>query len=141
MTTNIRILGTAALALCLAKPAVAETIGYADAVQMLTAACGKDIDAHCGKVRLGSGRIEACLQEHASQVSAQCTATSAQVVALLDARAAAQAAAPKLCEGDIKRLCRNMRNAGWTLRCLVRSDNVRKVSNKCNRAITEAGWR
>jgi hypothetical protein len=63
------------------------------------------------------------------------------VLVLLDARAQAQAAAPKLCEADIKRLCRNMRNAGWTLRCLVRSDNVRKVSNRCNAAITEAGWR
>jgi hypothetical protein len=137
----ISIAAAAALAVLAGAPAAAETIGYADAIQVLTGACGKDIEAHCSDVRLGSGRIEACLQEHAGKVSEQCKVTSIEVVALLDARAAAQAAAPKLCAADIKRLCRNMRNAGWTLRCLVRSDNVRKVSKKCNGAITEAGWR
>ena len=79
-------LGLAALALCLAKPAAAETIGYADAMDMLMAACGNDVQAHCKDVRIGSGRIEACLQQ--SGVSPQCTATSAQVAVLLEARAA-----------------------------------------------------
>jgi hypothetical protein len=67
MRGRVNIVAAAALAVSLGVPAAAETIGYADAVQLLTAACGKNIDTRCSKVRLGSGRIEACLQEHASQ--------------------------------------------------------------------------
>ena len=133
-------LGLAALAVCLAKPASAETIGYADAIDMLMAACGNDVQTHCKDVRIGSGRIEACLQQ--SGISPQCTSTAAQVAALLDARAAAQAAVPKLCEYDVKKLCPNFRPGNArVLNCLIRRDNVRKVSRKCNDAITNAGWR
>ena len=131
----------AALAMCLAKPAAAETIGYADAIDMLMAACGNDVQAHCGDVRLGSGRIEACLEKH-SGTSPQCTATSAQVVVLLEARAQAQAAVPELCKHDVAKLCPNFGTGNArVLNCLIRRDNVRKVSRKCNEAITNAGWR
>ena len=133
-------LGLAALAVCLAKPAAAETIGYADAMDMLMGACGNDVQSHCKDVRIGSGRIEGCLQQ--SGVSPQCTATAAQVAVLLDARAAAQAAVPELCKHDVAKLCPNFRAGNArVLNCLIRRDNVRKVSRKCNEAITNAGWR
>jgi hypothetical protein len=142
MTAIFKTIGAVAVALCLAKPAAAETIGYADAMDMLMAACGNDVDAHCGDVRLGSGRIEACLAQHSGNVSPQCTATSAQVIALLQARAQAQAAVPELCKHDIQKLCSNFRAGNArVLNCLIRRDNVRKVSRKCNEAITNAGWR
>ena len=58
------------------------------------------------------------------------------------ARAKAQAAVPEVCKNDAKRHCSNFRAGdGRVLRCLIRSDNVRKVSKNCNQAITDAGWR
>jgi hypothetical protein len=125
----------------LAGPAPAQTISYAEAINHLMGACGGDIDNYCSQVHLGSGRIEACLAQHVSQVSEQCKATFAQVLASIDARATAQSAAPKLCDGDIQRLCRRMRNVGWAVSCLTRPENVRRVSRKCNDALTNAGWR
>jgi hypothetical protein len=109
---------------------------------ILIQACGADVEAHCAKVRLGSGRIEACLSEHVNQLSPQCVSTYNQVVASLQARAAAQAAAPDLCQRDSERLCSDFREGRARIaRCLTRADNVRKVSKRCNQAITDAGWR
>lgn len=137
-----RPLAAALIAICMACPARAETIGYGDAMGILIQACGADVEAHCGDVRLGSGRIEACLQQNASALSQQCVTTYNQVIASLQQRAAAQAAAPELCTADVHRLCQDFREGdARMLRCLLRQDNVSRVSNKCGQAITDAGWR
>lgn len=123
----------------LAGTASAQTIGYADAMKILVKSCGPDIEKHCKKVNLGNGRIESCLAEHASSVSAQCKADYAQVYVMLEARFAAQEAVPKLCAGDVNRLCPDItRGKGYTLQCLL---NKRRLSNKCSQAITDAGFR
>lgn len=128
--------------LVVAVPASAETISYTEAARALVAACGADINANCKGVKPGGNRIQACLAEHAGKVSAQCKETYAAVFASLAARAKAQAAVPQLCKYDVKRYCSNFRAGdGRILRCLIRSDHVRKVSKKCNQAITDAGWR
>ena len=122
--------------------ASAQTIGYAEAIRQLTAACGADIEKHCGEVRPGGGAIKACLAKNANQISGNCTQTFENVFALLEKRAAAQAAVPQLCRADAERLCSNFRQGNARIiRCLTRVDNIRKVTNKCNQAITNAGWR
>lgn len=138
--------GISALFVCLslAVPQLvsAQTIGYAEAVRQLTAACGADIEKHCGGVRPGGGAIKACLAKNANKISGACTQTFENVFALLAKRAEAQAAVPQLCRADAERLCSNFRQGNARIiRCLTRSDNVRKVTNKCNDAITNAGWR
>ncbi len=142
----MRNVGIAAIFVCLSltvpQLAGAQTIGYAEAIRELTAACGADIEKHCSNVRPGNGAIKACLAKNANQISGTCTQTFENVFALLAKRAAAQAAVPQLCRADAERLCSNFRQGNARiLRCLIRSDNVRKVTNKCNQAITDAGWR
>lgn len=122
------------------SPTVAQTIGYGEAIRGLTAACGADIEKHCKGVKPGGGAISSCLAKN--NISAGCAATYVAAFALLTTRAAAQEAAPQICEADAKRLCANFREGrARILRCLTRQDNLRKVSNKCNQAITDAGWR
>jgi hypothetical protein len=125
-----------------AAPAAAETISYAEAARFLAATCGADISTYCKGVRPGSGRLQDCLSANVDKVSQQCQRNYVAVFESLAARAKAQANAPALCESDAERLCENFR-AGQAriLRCLTRSDNVRKVTRKCNQAITDAGWR
>ncbi len=118
----------------------AQTIGYGEAIRGLTAACGADIEKHCKSVKPGGGAISACLAK--SNISTGCAATFKAAFVLLAKRATAQEAAPQLCAAEMKRLCKNFRRgSGRILRCLIRKDNIRKVSNKCNQAITDAGWR
>ena len=120
----------------------ATTISYAEAARDLAAACGADISAHCKDVKPGADRIALCLANKSAQISGACKQTYAAVFASLAARAAAQAAAPKLCASDTKRICSNFRaGEASILGCLTRKDNVHKVKKKCNEAITEAGWR
>jgi hypothetical protein len=141
----MKIFGFLALVLSIAcggLPASGQTIGYGDSMMLLIEACGTDVGTHCAGVRLGSGRIEACLQQNVSRLSQNCVTTYNAVVQQLQVRAAAQEAVPKICEADAKRLCSDFREGrARFLRCLIREDNTRKVSNACNKAITDAGWR
>ncbi len=131
------ILGASIL---VASPTVAQTIGYGEAIRGLTAACGADIEKYCKGVKPGGGAISICLAKN--NISTGCAATFEAAFVLLAKRAAAQEAAPQICEADAKRLCANFREGrARILRCLIRNDNTRKVSNKCNQAITDAGWR
>lgn len=130
-----------ATVLVVSSPVSAETISYTDATRALVAACGADINANCTGIKPGGNRIQACLAANASKVSAQCKDTYAAVFASISARAAAQAAAPELCQGDARRYCSNFRvGGGHMLMCLTRSDNFRKISRKCRDAIVNAGW-
>lgn len=132
----------AVVSACGGSQAIAETIGYGEAIRQLTAACGADIEKHCKGVKPGGGGISSCLAKNASSISNGCASTFEVAFALLAKRAAAQEAVPELCRADAERLCSNFREGrARILRCLTRVDNLRKVSNKCNQAITDAGWR
>ena len=124
-----------------AHVAQAQTIGYGEAIAQLTAACGADIEKFCKGVKPGGGRIDACLAKN-SGVSAGCRQTYAAALASLQKRAQAQEAVQQVCRADAARLCSNFREGqARILRCLIRSENVRRVTNRCNQAITDAGWR
>ncbi len=121
-------------------PAVAQTIGYGEAIRGLTAVCGADIEKHCKGVKPGDGAISACLAKN--NISTGCATTFEAAFVLLAKRAAAQDAAPQICEVDARRLCKNFQEGrARVLNCLIRNDNIRRVSSECNQAITDAGWR
>lgn len=142
MWRKVCILTSTLFIACGGVSATAQTVGYGDSMGFLIEACGADVEAHCASVRLGSGRIEACLQQNVSRLSENCVTTYNAVVQQLQVRAAAQEAVPKICEADARRLCSDFREGrARILRCLIREDNTRKVSNACNKAITDAGWR
>ncbi|MDH3580213.1 MAG: cysteine rich repeat-containing protein [Hyphomicrobiales bacterium] len=142
MRSSLTIAGAMVASILIGSPTVAQTIGYGEAIRGLTAACGADIEKHCKGIKPGGGAISVCLARNSSAISNGCAATFEAAFALLSRRAAAQDAAPQICAADAKRLCSNFRQGGARiLRCLIRRDNIRKVSNQCNQAITDAGWR
>lgn len=47
-------------------------------------ACGSDISRFCAGVQRGGGRIVACLEAHATELSASCSAAMPEAVALRD---------------------------------------------------------
>lgn len=129
-----------ALGIGLAVPAHAQTVGFAEAIKILSVSCGKDIERFCKKENLGNNEIGQCLDRNSSKVSAQCNTDRAKVAALLEARFAAQAAVPQLCANDARQLCQGVVQAGGrTLRCLLKAKP--SVSKRCNEAIDMAGFR
>ena len=120
--------------------ASAQTLSYANAVDKLAAACGKDLERHCKTVQLGNGRIQGCLKKNDAKLSASCKATYPEVFTELARRIDAQERAVKVCRGDYERLCKGVvRNRGYTLECLLKAE--KRVSKKCNQIITDAGFR
>jgi len=117
-----------------------QTMGYADAVRTLANACGADINKYCSSATLANFGITNCLVENTGKVSASCTATVATVTAAIEARTAAQKAAPQLCERDARQFCANIKGGNrFVLQCLLKAE--RRVGKACNNAITAAGWR
>jgi hypothetical protein len=115
-------------------------MSYTEAIDAFAKACNSDIARHCKTVPLNDGKLFACMRENKAKLSTGCQATAEATVASLDRRAAAQEAALKLCQGDIRRLCKEYDPGnGRYLRCLQKFEP--KVSAPCNQAITDAGWR
>ncbi|UOM34896.1 hypothetical protein [Acuticoccus sp. I52.16.1] len=118
----------------------AQTIGYADAIAILTKQCGSDVAKYCSKASLANDGITNCLAQNQDKISNACATTVVQVVQSLDAREAAEAAAPKVCATDARRLCKLTKGGqGHLLQCLLKAEP--SVSAQCNAAITNAGWR
>ena len=134
---------TGAILLALVVPtggAKAETISYADAVTVLARDCGKDIKKYCKGVNIGNNAIADCLAKNQAKVSQVCTASLAAVVTSIKERQAAQASVAKVCLTDAKRWCEGVvRKESYTLDCLLKVK--KRVTAKCNQAITDAGWR
>ena len=129
-----------ALGVLQGAPSIAQTVGFAEAIKNLSASCGKDISKYCKKENLGNNEIGKCLERNKAKVSAQCNTDRAKVAALLEARFAAQAAAPEMCARDAAQLCKGVvKGSGFTLRCLLKAKP--SVSKKCNQAIDLAGFR
>jgi len=136
-----RTIASAALAVAIfSAPAGAQTVSYADAVEILARSCGADIDRVCRSATLADWGITDCLRRNLPNISGQCALDLDRVVRSLRARAEAQRAVFRVCERDAARLCpMTQRRRGHTLNCLVRAE--RRVSRGCNTAITNAGWR
>jgi len=133
-------LGAAAIVLALSTGAHAQTIGYADAIRTLSQSCGQDIQRFCSQATLANWGIGTCLDRNKDRISGRCAVDLVKVRQSLDTRAAAQARAFEVCQADARRLCpMTRRGRGFTLQCLLKAE--RRVSDRCNTAITNAGWR
>jgi len=131
---------TTGVFLATAPAAFAQTVGFAEAIKILSVSCGKDIETYCKTATLANNGIGQCLDQNQAKVSQKCNADRAVVVSLIQERLAAQAAAPKICERDAAQRCKGVKpGAGHILRCLLKAE--RTVSKKCNTAIDLAGYR
>lgn len=122
--------------------ATAQTIGFADSIDILARSCGNDIANHCPTAHLANFEIGRCLQQNQARISSTCAADFVRVSQLLDARFAAQASVQQVCNRDIQRLCppKLMKvGQGHILQCLLKAEP--SVSQGCNAAITNAGYR
>lgn len=125
---------------CLVAGAGAQTIGYAQAIDLLAANCGKDIATFSTQENLGGGRVQRCLAQNQAKVSDRCKAASIEVRALLQKRAAARQAVLRVCEADIGRLCSGVQAGdGNLLGCFLKAEA--RANAQCRQAVTDAGYR
>ena len=123
-----------------ASPAVAQTMSFEDAMKVLVASCGRDIDKYCRGVNLGAGRLRACLVANRAKVQPLCLSSAEQAMAAVERRAAARIAVLQICAIDAQRMCSSVQKGdGQILECMLTAQ--RGTSPKCNQAITAAGYR
>jgi hypothetical protein len=140
MSYRISVVGAIVVAhLAVGGIARAETISYADAVTTLGQDCGSDIKKLCSGLNLGNGRIADCLQKNAAKVSPVCTSSLANVITSIKQRQDAQTAYYQICKRNMATTCKGVKGDGNMLSCLIKANRI--VGDKCNQAITDAGWR
>jgi OmpA-OmpF porin, OOP family len=116
-----------------------QTLGYADAIDRLAISCGKDIEKLCNKETLGGDRIKQCLERNRARVTSSCTAAVGQLTTLLQKRASARAAIPRVCERDRLRLCNGIEAGdGNLMECFYKVKA--NVSIACRQAVADAGY-
>lgn len=117
----------------------AQTVGYAEAIGQFAVACGQDINKFCKTTSLGGGRTQQCLDQNQAGVSASCKATISALRANLQKRAAARAAAPRVCDVDIRKFCAGIQQGdGNLMECFYKAR--RNMSAQCQRAVVDAGY-
>ena len=117
----------------------AQTIGFADAIDQLAISCGADINKYCKNESLGGGRVRQCLLRNQASIAPRCKASIAVLTELLQKRAAARAAVPRVCDADIKRLCAGVQAGdGNLMECFYKAK--RNVSPACQQAVADAGY-
>jgi outer membrane protein OmpA-like peptidoglycan-associated protein len=123
----------------LTEPSVAQTVGYADAIDQLGTSCGPDIAKFCKNDSLGGGRVRQCLLRNQGSVSARCVGSINALTSLLQKRAAARASVMQVCDVDIKRRCSGVEvGDGNLLECFFKTKE--NVSAPCRQAVADAGF-
>src|SRR5262249_37809360 len=98
---------------------------------------GKDIAKSCRQAPLGGGQMQQCLAR--SGVSPGCSASANALAALLQKRAAARAAVPRICDPDIRRICSGVvAGDGNLMECFYKAK--RSISAACQTAVADAGY-
>lgn len=135
---------TIRLALCLTAlsfvthPAAAQTMSFGDSVELWAQACSADVEKSCKNIRPGSGKLASCLQAKASP---SCKSATGAFIVNMEARLAAEQAAPELCAFDVKQFCASQGTGqARKLHCLMRRDNFRSLTTACKQALQAAGW-
>jgi len=120
-------------------PVLAQSIGFAEAVDRLASQCAKDIQKHCNTVNLGGGRMLQCLDRNTAGVSAQCKAARTEVTVLLTTRSEARKRIPVVCDLDVRRLCAGVQPGdGNLMECFYKTKA--NISPQCRQAVSEAGY-
>jgi outer membrane protein OmpA-like peptidoglycan-associated protein len=130
-------MGLFSLPVLMSVPTVAQTLGYAEAIDQLAKSCRTDIANYCKSEPLGEGRVWQCLSRN--RISAGCSSSIGVLAALLKKRAAARAAVPKVCDVDIRRMCAGVQQGdGNLMECFYKARQ--NVSPACRQAVTDAGY-
>ena len=120
------------------SPASGQTIGYADAVSQVAAACKSDIAKYCKRVPFGGGRLGNCLVQ-SDKVSASCKATITALRGMVVKRADARASVMKVCDADIQRLCAGIQPGdGNLMQCFFAAR--KNASPQCRQVVADAGY-
>jgi hypothetical protein len=114
------------------------SVSFTESLDMLAAACGKDIDTNCAGVNLGGNRLKNCLSRNQATLTVACRDTYGKVFNMIDRRAQTRNGLLKQCEADAKKLCPVQKDDGAVIECLL---SAKRLGWRCSQAMTQANFR
>jgi hypothetical protein len=119
-------------------PAASETLNFEQAMKVLGASCGADIDNNCRGMNLDPNRLKECFRRNT--ISPKCQDDFPRALEAVEQRVSARATVAKLCNWEFNHLCGQVRqDPSKGLQCLLESS--KKATPNCNKAIDAAGYR
>lgn len=105
-------------------------------VETVLEGCKKEIDAYCKNVKLGEGRMLACLYAHEDKLSGRCDYALYDAAAQLERAVAALTFLANECREDLKKFCSDIKpGQGRLLNCIDK--NQKNLSGRCKQAIKD----
>ncbi len=141
---NKRTMMVLLLILVLTSPAYAATDpltqGAQGALDTFAEGCQQELTTFCKDVTPGEGRILACLYAFQDKVSPRCEYALYESIGQLDRTLTTLAYAVGECRDDLKTYCSEIKpGEGRLLDCL--DSNESKISNRCNYALKDVGYK
>jgi len=139
-----RIMLVVLLVLTLVSPAFATEdpvqAGLQGALDTFTEGCQQELTTFCKDVTPGGGRIIACLYAFQDKLTPRCEYAFYDSVGQLDRILSNLSYAISECRDDLKSYCADIKpGEGRLLDCL--NKNEAKVSNRCNYALKDVGYK
>jgi len=107
-------------------------------VETVLEGCKKEIDTYCKNVKIGEGRILACLYAHEDKLSGRCDYALYDAAAQLERAVASLTYVANECRDDLNKYCSDIKpGQGRLLNCLDK--NEKNVSNRCKQALKDVG--
>ncbi len=105
-------------------------------VETVLEGCKKEIDTYCKNVKLGEGRMLACLYAYGDKLSGRCDYALYDAAAQLERAVAALTFLANECREDLKKFCSDIKpGEGRLLNCIDK--NQKNLSGRCKQAIKD----
>ena len=105
-------------------------------VETVLEGCKKEMDTYCKNVKMGEGRMLACLYAHEDKLSGRCDYALYDAAAQLERAVAALTFLANECREDLKKYCSDIKpGEGRLLNCIDK--NQKNLSGRCTQAIKD----
>jgi len=107
-------------------------------VETVMDGCKKEIETYCKDVKMGEGRILACLYAREDKLSGRCEYALYDAAAQLEHAVTALTYLANECRDDLKKYCADIKpGEGRLLNCIDKHE--KQVSSRCKQALKDVG--
>jgi hypothetical protein len=107
-----------------------------DVVEIVAQGCKAEIETHCKDVKVGQGRVLACLYAYSDRLSSRCEYALYDASVLLQRQIAALTYLANECKDDLKTFCSGVKaGEGRLLECMKKNQNV--LGARCTEALKD----
>ena len=107
-----------------------------DVVDIVAQGCKTEIETHCKDVKVGQGRVLACLYAYNDRLSSRCEYALYDAAVVLQRQIAALTYIANECKDDLKTFCSGVKaGEGRILECMKKNQTV--LSPRCTEAFKD----